>query len=455
MCIHTHAHARAHTHMYIVLYTSSTWVARKSDTRASTANSGQRLSAGVRARRAHVRGDLRYHEQDGPRACLALPIRLPAGTCGDCPVARFPHFVSGSSAVGSRGVGSHKRLWGPRRRRLDRRAMTQIVAPLMAVALRRKRHCWLSCCVQCVLAIIACSDGSGEGMSCTCPAKCMLKDCGSGGHAPVYRRHAISFWQACGVRMTLARSSEKMTARSIMATKEEGRGLARSAGVKRGWEPRLRGGADDSTDSGASAGAKGGPVRTGAEEAFFDALRQQEATFAEFCAPLPDDIVVVPDDEADARRAVAATRNGGCTYFAASQVAHVLATVTLYSTCTRTLTFQNFCTYFAASQEALRAGRGDGTGGEGMGGYGRQTVHSWGGVIEILHHRSVDLVSDTHTLLRGKWSLFPGSNGRFYGALLRYASTLASTLVPDECLLIAGGSPQKQILKGLIYSVLI
>ena len=78
-----------------------------------------------------------------------------------------------------------------------------------------------------------------------------------------------------------------------------------------------------------------------------------------------------------------------------------------------------------------------------------------GGVIEILHHRSVDLVSDTHTLLRGKWSLFPGSNGRFYGALLRYASTLASTLVPDECLLIAGGSPQAQILKGLIYSVLI
>jgi hypothetical protein len=253
--------------------------------------------------------------------------------------------------------------------------------------------------------------------------------------------------------MTLTWGSEKGTARIRMASKEEGRGLARSAGVKRGWGPRLRGGADDSADSGACAGAKGDPVGTGAEEAFFDALRQQEATFAEFYAPLPDDIVVVPDDEADARRAVAATRNGGCTYFAASQVSKVLATVTLYSTCTRTLTFQNFCTCFAASQDALRARRGDGTGGEGMGGDGRQTVHSWGGVIEILHRRSVDLVSDEHTLLRGKWTLFPGSNGRFYGALLRYASTLASTLVSDECLLIAGGSPQAQILKGLTYSV--
>ena len=80
-------------------------------------------------------------------------------------------------------------------------------------------------------------------------------------------------------------------------------------------------------------------------------------------------------------------------------------------------------------------------------------MHSWGGVIEILHRRSVDLVADAHTLLRGKWSLFPGSNGRFYGALLRYASTLASTLVSDECLLIAGGSPEAQILKGLNYSV--
>ena len=106
--------------------------------------------------------------------------------------------------------------------------------------------------------------------------------------------------------------------------------------------------------------------------AFFSALRRQTA-LTEFRPPAVDDIVLVPHDEPDARRAVAATPNGGCVYFA--------------------------------------AGRAEGG--------PVQNVH-WEGRIDVVggKGRRVDFVSEEATTLCGKWQLLPESSGRWFGAQL-------------------------------------
>ena len=105
---------------------------------------------------------------------------------------------------------------------------------------------------------------------------------------------------------------------------------------------------------------------------FFSALRRQTA-LTEFRPPAVDDIVLVPHDEPDARRAVAATPNGGCVYFA--------------------------------------AGRAEGG--------PVQNVH-WEGRIDVVggKGRRVDFVSEEATTLCGKWQLLPESSGRWFGAQL-------------------------------------
>ena len=135
-----------------------------------------------------------------------------------------------------------------------------------------------------VLAIImACSGGTGEGLDGPL-VKCKVLGCGCG-HAPRWcLRHAATGGLAA--RMHLALSTKQGASRM---KRKGARGLVHSAGVSRGWAPRLRGGADDCADSGDGPGAD-------AQELLFDALREQ-ATFASFRAPLPEDIIVVPDDE--------------------------------------------------------------------------------------------------------------------------------------------------------------
>lgn len=94
----------------------------------------------------------------------------------------------------------------------------------------------------------------------------------------------------------------------------EGRSAAASNGgacpTNLQWLPRLRGGGD------ARPAASTRRAREARGAAFFQEM-QREVAFAEFREPDPEGIVAVPQDEADARFAIAATPNGGCTYFAA------------------------------------------------------------------------------------------------------------------------------------------
>jgi hypothetical protein len=190
------------------------------------------------------------------------------------------------------------------------------------------------------------------------------------------------------------------------------------------WLPRLRGGGDARP---AAAGRAQRAREAGRGADFFQEM-QREAEFAEFREPNPEDIVAVPQDEADARFAVAATPNGGCTYFAAENVP---------------------C---PSSVEGLQE-----TGSQPAGGaWGGLYEHRWEDQIDIHERRCVNIVCEarasesscpplcpTHfgslqddAVLRGKWQLFPSSAGRFYGAHLRYAAVV----FVDQCLLVAGGT---------------
>jgi hypothetical protein len=158
--------------------------------------------------------------------------------------------------------------------------------------------------------------------------------------------------------------------------------------------PRVRGGIGSDMRAGEKPGNKSSSAQASSspnglqdEHAeFFEKLRA-EAALAEFRAPLPEDIVVVPDDEEDARCAIAATPNGGCAYFSP-------------------------------------AGRGGG-GREEHAPLNLTQVHRWDDQIDILHNRCVHVVCEAAAVLQGKWQFFPGSSGRFYGAQLQVLNLLA------------------------------
>ena len=116
------------------------------------------------------------------------------------------------------------------------------------------------------------------------PATCNVVGCGCGRAPRWCLRHVPT--DGLAARLHLGRSTKEESSR--MRSKGA-RGLVRSAGVSRGRAFRLRGGTADCADSGDGSGAD-------AQEVFFAALREQ-ATFASFRAPLPEDIIVVPDDE--------------------------------------------------------------------------------------------------------------------------------------------------------------
>ena len=132
---------------------------------------------------------------------------------------------------------------------------------------------------------------------------------------------------------------------------EEGSGTRRQPEISHKSTHSISAGADATSPSLRSSGAKD-------QILFFKELRRQ-AALSTFREPQPEDVIVVPEDEVDVKRAVAVTPNGGCTYFAAIDIPR---------------------------------GRGEKEGCEEGDLEAGETIHAWEDSVDILHGRRIDLV---------------------------------------------------------------